>query len=111
MARKKAKGVVRKTQVTTAESQRLKKIRAKVQREFPPDPERPRPTPRGIGAKIRAARESRGLTWYAVAKAAGIPNPSTVRDIEHGRDTKLSSIEAIAKALRLKLELVDAEAS
>jgi ribosome biogenesis protein Tsr3 len=44
-----------------------------------------------------------------VAKAAGIPNPATVRDIEYGRDTKLSSIEAIAMALRLELDLVEAD--
>ena len=66
---------------------------------------------RGIGAKTRAARERQGLTWYAVANAAGIPNPATVRDIEYGRDTKLSSIEAIAAALGLKLDLVDAKTS
>ncbi len=54
------------------------------------------------------AREARGLTWYAVAKRAGIPNPSTVRDIEYGRDTKLSSVQAVADALGLRLELVEA---
>jgi len=42
-----------------------------------------------------------------VAKRAGIPNPSTVRDIEYGRDTKLSSLQAVAGALGLRLELVD----
>ncbi len=47
------------------------------------------------------------MSWYAVAKLAGIPNPSTVRDLEFGRDTKLSSVEAVAQALGLKLELVD----
>ena len=59
-----------------------------------------------MGAQIRAARESQGLSWYAVAKLAGIPNPSTVRDLEYGRDTKLSSVEAVAQALGLKLEVV-----
>ena len=63
----------------------------------------------GIGAKIRAARERQELTWYAVAKAAGIPNPATVRDIEYGRDTKLSSIEAIAVPLGLELDLVETD--
>lgn len=48
------------------------------------------------------------MTWYAVAKRAGIPNPSTIRDIEYGRDTKLSSVEAVAHALGLRLELVEA---
>lgn len=110
MAKKSAKGVTRKGRITAAEAERLNKIRARAQQDFPPDPNRPRPATQGIGAKIRAARERKGLTWYAVANAAGIPNPATVRDIEYGRDTKLSSIEAVATALGLKLDLVEAEA-
>jgi hypothetical protein len=91
-----------------AERQRLRDIREKVRKEFPPrDPPRLAPCKSGIGAQIRAAREARGLSWYAVAKLAGVPNPSTVRDMEYGRDTKLSSVEAVAEALGLKLELVD----
>ena len=109
MAKKKATGMTRKGRVSKAEAERLKKVRAQAQRDFPPDPNRPRPASHGIGAKIRSARESQGLTWYAVAKAAGIPNPATVRDIEYGRDTKLSSIEAIALALGLELDLVEAD--
>jgi DNA-binding XRE family transcriptional regulator len=110
MAEKRAKGVTRRGQVSLEEAARLKKIREQAQRDFPPNPKRPRPATHGIGAKIRAARESQGLTWYAVAKAAGIPNPATVRDIEYGRDTKLSSIEAIAVALGLELDLVPVDA-
>ena len=109
MAKKEAKGVTRNVRVSAAEAERLAKIREHAMRDFPPDPDRPRPATGGIGAKLRAARERQGLTWYAVAKAAGIPNPATVRDIEYGRDTKLSSIEAITKALGLKLDLVEAE--
>lgn len=75
--------------------------------EFPPDPDRPRPTSSGVGAQIRAAREAKGLTWYAVAKLAGIPNPATIRDIEYGRDAKLSNIQAIAGALGLVVELAE----
>lgn len=90
------------------ELKRLEEIREKVRREFPPrDPPRLQPATEGIAAQIRAAREARGLTWYAVAKRAGIPNPSTVRDIEYGRDTKLSSVQAVAEALGLRLELVE----
>ena len=48
--------------------------------------------------------------WYAVAKVAGIPNPATIRDIEYGRDAKLSNIEAVAAALGLRLELVEQDA-
>jgi DNA-binding XRE family transcriptional regulator len=109
MVKKAAKGVTSKRRITAAEAERLNKIRERAKQDFPPDPNRPRPVTRGIGAKIRAARERQGLTWYAVANAAGIPNPATVRDIEYGRDTKLSSIEAIAAALGLKLDLVDAK--
>jgi len=62
-----------------------------------------------VALVIRAVREAKGLTWYAVAKLAEIPNPNpaTVRDIEYGRDAKLSNIEAVATALGLKLELVE----
>ena len=50
------------------------------------------------------------MTWYAVAKLAGIPNPNTVRDIEYGRDAQLSNVQAVAKVLGLRLELVEEEA-
>ena len=87
---------------------RLQEIREKVRREFPPrNPPRLEPAKKGIARRIRNARIARGLTWYAVAKQAGIPNPSTVRDVEYGRDTKLSSVQAIATALGLRLELVE----
>jgi transcriptional regulator with XRE-family HTH domain len=78
--------------------------------EFTPAPNRPRPAQTGIAAQIRKAREAKGLTWYAVAKLASVPNPATIRDIEYGRDAKLSNIEAVAAALGLKLELVEATA-
>jgi hypothetical protein len=90
------------------ERKRLQEIREKLSAEFPPrEPPRLQPARTGIAARIRAARQARGLPWYAVAKEAGIPNPSTVRDIEYGRGTKLSSVQAIAKALGLRLELVE----
>jgi hypothetical protein len=90
------------------EIKRLQEIREKVGAEFPPrEPPRLQPARTGIAARIRAARQAKDLTWYAVAKEAGIPNPSTVRDIEYGRDTKLSSVQAVAKALGLRLELIE----
>ena len=91
------------------ERDRLRQIREKVRKEFPArTPPRLRPVTEGVGAMIRTAREAQGLTWYAVAKRARIPNPNTVRDIEYGRDTKLSSVQAVAEALGLRLELVEA---
>ena len=64
-------------------------------------------SPPGIPTKIRQAREARGLTWYALAKAAGIPDQATIRDIEQGRDVKFSNLRAVADALGLELELVE----
>lgn len=70
-----------------------------------------KPSPPGIPSRIRAAREARGLTWYAVAKAAGIPNSGTIRDIEQGRDVRLSSLRAVAEVLGLQLDLVETAAN
>ena len=106
MTKKDFKRVIRPA--TAEERKRHAEIREKVMQEFPPAPGAGRPeSPPGIPAEIRRAREARGLTWYAVAKLAGIPNPNTVRDIEYGRDSQLSNVQAVAKALGLRLELVE----
>mgnify|MGYP001123556107 CR=1 FL=1 len=84
MARKEVRRVFRSSRVSQGEAERLRDIRRCAMVEFPPDPKRPHPAKSGIGAQIRSAREARGLTWYAVAKLAGIPNPATIRDIEYG---------------------------
>ena len=110
MAKKQSRRVFRTERISKQEAERLNDIRRKAMAEFPPDPNRPRPATTGVGAQIRAAREAKGLTWYAVARQAGIPNPATIRDIEYGRDAKLSNIEAVATALGLKLELVEQNA-
>jgi len=107
--RKIAKRVIRKKRVSPEEAARLDEIRRQARSDFPPSK-----TPQlqlaqsGIAADVRRAREARQLTWYAVAKRAGIPHPGTVRDIEYGRDVKLSNLQAVARALGLKIELVDA---
>jgi hypothetical protein len=109
MAKKKITGRIRRRGPENEEERnRLEEVRKKVRQEFPPrEPPRLQPATEGIAARLRTAREAQGLTWYAVAKRAGIPNPGTVRDIEYGRDTKLSSVQAVAKALGLRLELVE----
>lgn len=102
---------VRKTgrPLTPGEEARYADIRRKVEEEFPPKHLTKSSTQDdSIGGKLRAAREAQRLTWYAVAKAAGIPNSGTIRDIEAGRDAKLSNIEAVAAALGLRLELSEA---
>ena len=106
MTKKDFKRVIRPA--TAEERKRHAEIREKVMQEFPPAPGAGRrESPPGIPAEIRRAREAKGLTWYAVAKLAGIPNPNTVRDIEYGRDSQLSNVQAVAKALGLRLELVE----
>lgn len=108
MAKRGFKRIVRPA--TPEERERHAQIRALVVEEFPPAPGSGRKeSPPGLPTQLRAAREARGLTWYAVAKLAGIPNPNTVRDIEYGRDAQLSNVEAVARALGLRLELVEAK--
>ena len=93
---------------TDAERARHAEIIAAAIKDIPPKSVSGRkPSPPGIPTKIRRAREARGLTWYALAKAAGIPNQATIRDIEQGADVKFSSLQAVANALHLTLELVD----
>ena len=106
MDKKKLKHVNRR--LTDDERARHGRIRAAAMQDFPPKAGTGRnPAPPGIPAKIRQAREAMGLTWYALAKAAGIPNQATIRDIEQGRDVKLSNVQAVASALGLKLDLVE----
>ncbi len=108
MAKKKIERIVRLA--TAAERKRHARIRQQVLQEFPPAEGAGRKaSPPGIPARIRRARLARGLTWYAVAKLAGIPNPSTVRDIEYGRDAQLSNVQAVASALGLCLDLLEVD--
>ncbi len=95
--------------LTDEERKRHAQIRAAAERDFPPKSTRRAAAP-GIPAAIRAAREAQGLTWYALAQKAGIPNQATIRDIEQGQDVKLSNLQAVAQALGLELELVPAGA-
>jgi hypothetical protein len=95
MAEKQFKRVIRPA--TADERKRHTEIRNEVAREFPPSPGAGRAnSPPGIAAEIRRAREAKGLTWYAVAKLAAIPNSNTVRDIESGRDAQFSNVQAVA---------------
>jgi hypothetical protein len=41
-----------------------------------------------------------------LAQKAGVPNQATVRDIELGKDVKVSNLQAVARALGLELDLV-----
>jgi DNA-binding XRE family transcriptional regulator len=106
MSKKRLKHVER--QLTEEERARHTQIREAAMQDIPPKPGVSRaPSPPGIPARIRQAREAQGLTWYALAKVAGIPNQATIRDIEQGEDVKLSDLECVAAALGLKLELIE----
>lgn len=104
MARQRIQRIERK--LTEEERQRHARIRAAAGKDFPPKAVRQPPTPPGIPSAILAARKAQGLTWYALAQRAGIPNQATIRDIEQGKDVKVSNLRAVAQALGLELELV-----
>ena len=63
--------VFREGRLSAEEAERLNDIHGKVLEEFPPDPNRPRPAEIGVGAQVRAAREAKGLSWYALAELTG----------------------------------------
>ena len=106
MAKKKLKHLNQR--MTDEERARHARIRVAAKKDFPPRANVERiPSPPGIPAQIRAARESRGLTWYALARLANIPNQGTIRDIEQGKDVKVSNLQAIARSLGLTLELAE----
>ena len=96
--------------LSAAERARHAKIREAAAKDFPPKKRSQLPSPPGVPTQVRQARQAQGLTWYALAKLAGIPNQGTIRDIEQGRDVKLSNLQAVAQALGLQLELVEQEA-
>jgi hypothetical protein len=94
--------------LTEEERTRHAAIHAAANEDFPPkEGARQAPSPPGIPTTIRAARESRNLTWHALAKLAGLDDQSTIRDIEQGKDVRLSDLERVASVLGLKLELVE----
>ena len=106
MAEKKLKHVERR--LTDEERARHAQIRAAAAQDIPPKPRvGPAPSPPGIPAAIRHAREAQGFTWYALAQRAGLPDQATIRDLEQGKDIKLSDLACVAAALGLKLELVE----
>lgn len=92
--------------LSAAEKERLNEIERQAKQDFPSDPRQPAST--GVAAQIRRERKAQGLSWEVVAKMAGISDACAVRDIEYGLDAPMSSVEAVAKALGLKLEAIKA---
>jgi ribosome-binding protein aMBF1 (putative translation factor) len=104
MAENKLQRVERR--LTAEQRRRHAQIRAAADKDFPRKIVGRAAAAPGLGAAIRAAREAQGLTWYALAQKAGVPNQATVRDIELGKDVKVSNLQAVARALGLELDLV-----
>lgn len=95
MPQRQITGCIRRRGRDAEEARRLAEARRQVQDAFPSrEPPRLRPATSGTGAEIRRARQAQGLSWYALAERAGIPDASTVRDPEYGRDVKLSNVDA-----------------
>lgn len=94
--------------LTDEERARHAKIREAAIQDFPPKVhvQQP-PSPSSIPARIREAREARRLTWYALAELAGLSDQAAIRDIEQGKDVKLSDLQRVVAALGLQLELVE----
>jgi transcriptional regulator with XRE-family HTH domain len=62
------------------------------------------PTPRQVGVKLRKLRQARKLSQAALAERAGFTR-EYVNKIEAGRyDPPLSTLDALAKALRVKVQ-------
>jgi len=59
-----------------------------------------------IAKTIKAARQAKGLSQLALAKAAGMPQSHISRIENAGVDLRLSSLTEIARALDLELILV-----
>lgn len=57
-----------------------------------------------LGGQIRKARHEQGLTQAGLAEKAGVSRPSIAR-IESGEDVSTATLEKVAAALRLTVEL------
>ena len=62
-----------------------------------------------IGRTIRERRKALGISFYRVAKQAGVKNQTTVKMIEDGNNVKLHAVEAVCEVLGLELRAVTRE--
>ena len=104
--KRKLKRVVRTT--TAKKKAEDSEVRNQVMEEIPKLKRMRGATLSPIAQKIKLAREEKGMSWYSLARAAGIPNSGTVRDIERGKDAQMSNVEKVAAVLGLELELREA---
>jgi len=57
-----------------------------------------------IAALLKRSIESSGKTRYAIAKGAGVEYSVLLRFLDHGRDIRLSTVEALAEYLGLEMK-------
>ncbi len=87
---------------TNADHERHDSVRMKIESEYPPIKRIPSQSSE-LGSRFRQAREEKGLTWHAVATAAGLSDSGSVRAVEEGTETNLSILRAIADVVGLNL--------
>ncbi len=66
------------------------------------------PISEALRAAVRTALE-RGCTRYRIAKDAGLDHTALTRFLAHGRDVRLSTVDALADYLGLELRPKNAE--
>ncbi len=93
--------VFRKGKLTAEQVARERKLRALIQKEFPPLP-RP-PIPRSLSAGLKKAMKQSPKTSYQLAKEAGVSQIMVSRFVSGKRDIRLATADRLANALGLKL--------
>ncbi|WP_108448341.1 helix-turn-helix transcriptional regulator [Halomonas sp. BN3-1] len=63
-----------------------------------------------LAARLKAAREAKGLSQRELSKLAGVPQSHISKIENHGVDLRVSSLSSIAHALELDLMLVPRKA-
>ena len=101
MAKKDYRGVSRNRRLTKAEAAKNRKIRQQVEDEFPPS--QPDPVKVAI-AKLRAMRESKGLSLADLAARTGMTRGNIAR-LESQKNATLRTLQRYADGLDCELEI------
>jgi len=101
VAKKVWKRVFRAAKLTPAQVARDQKLRALIQKEFPPLARRP--IPRSLSASLKKAMNGSPMTSYQLAKEAGVSPIMVSRFLSGKRDIRLATADRLAHVLGLKL--------
>jgi DNA-binding Xre family transcriptional regulator len=101
MANKVYRSVSRGRRLTKAEAAKYRRIRAQVEKEFPPA--KADPVKVAI-AKLRAMRESKGMTLAELAARTGMTRGNIAR-LESQKNATLRTLERYARGLECDLEI------